>query len=257
MKKILLSSMFFISFFSACKKEKQLEEVELPDPDKIEEVIYNDPSEVKTKQGPFKMPGLSYQYNSLEPIIDAQTMELHYSKHHLGYADKLNIAIKETEYINQSIEEILSKLDLNNQLLRNNAGGYYNHNLFFSNLTPKKNTKLSKAFEEAVIKHFGSLNSLKTQITNDASNLFGSGWVWLLIDLNGNLKVSQTMNQDNPLMSNAIVKGTPILAIDVWEHAYYLQYKNNRKEYIDNIFSIINWESVSKKYEEIIQIKEQ
>jgi superoxide dismutase, Fe-Mn family len=257
MKKIILSSLFFISILSSCKKEKQLEEVELPDPNKVEEVVYSNPADVKTKEGPFKMLGLAYQYNDLEPFIDAQTMELHYSKHHLGYANKLNIAIKDTEFINKSIEQILSNLDLNNSLLRNNAGGYYNHNLYFSILSPKKDTKPSKTLEDAIVADFGSFNSLKTQLNDEATKLFGSGWVWLLVDENGNLKISQTANQDNPLMPNASVKGTPILAIDVWEHAYYLKYKNNRKDYIEGLFNVINWENVSKKYEEITQNKEQ
>lgn len=257
MKKIILCSLFFISILSSCKKEKQLEEVELPDPNKIEEVVYNNPADIKTKEGPFKMMGLNYQYNDLEPYIDAQTMELHYAKHHLGYANKLNIALKNTEFINKSIEEILTKLDLNNDLLRNNAGGYYNHNLYFSILSSKKDTKPSKAFEEAIIRDFGSFNSLKAQLRDEANKLFGSGWVWLLVDAKGNLKISQTANQDNPLMPNAIIKGTPILALDVWEHAYYLKYKNNRKDYIEAIFNIINWENVSKKHAETIQIKEQ
>lgn len=255
MKKIILTSLFFISILSSCKKEKQLEEVQLPDPNKIEDVVYGNPENVKTNEGPFKMKGLAYQYNDLEPFIDAQTMELHYSKHHLGYANKLNIAIKDTDFKNKTIEEILANLDLSNSLLRNNAGGYYNHNLYFAVLGKKRDTKPSKVFEDAIIKDFGSFNNLKKQLVENANQLFGSGWVWLIIDSKGDLKITETANQDNPLMANAEEKGIPILAIDVWEHAYYLQYKNSKKDYIDGILNVINWEKVSEKYEEITQIK--
>jgi len=255
MKKIILTSLFFISILSSCKKEKQLEEVQLPDPNKIEDVVYGNPENIKTNEGPFKMKGLAYQYNDLEPFIDAQTMELHYSKHHLGYANKLNIAIKDTDFKNKSIEEILANLDLSNSLLRNNAGGYYNHNLYFAVLDKKKETKPSQVFEDAIIKDFGSFNNLKKQLVENANQFFGSGWIWLIINSKGDLKITQTVNQDNPLMPNAEEKGIPILAIDVWEHAYYLQYKNNKKDYIDGVLNIINWEKVSEKYEEITQIK--
>jgi len=249
MKKIILVSLFLISTLYSCKKEKQLEEVQLPDPNEIEEVIYGNPADVKTTSGPFKMNGLKYQYNELEPYIDAKTMETHYSKHHLGYANKLNTAIKDSEFKTKTIEEILAQLDLNNSFLRNNAGGYYNHNLFFEILSPKKDTKPNDTFTDAINRDFGSFSNLNTRLSDAATNLFGSGWVWLLVDNEGKLKISQTTNQDNPLMSNAVEKGTPILAIDVWEHAYYLKHQNKRADYISEIFNVINWETVSQKFD--------
>jgi Fe-Mn family superoxide dismutase len=252
MKKIVLSSLFLVVLMFSCKKEKELREVDLPDPNAVEEVTYNDPAEVKTTDAPFKMPGLAYQYNQLEPFIDAQTMETHYSKHHLGYANKLNTAIKDTDLKTKTIEEILEELDLNNAALRNNAGGYYNHNLFFEILSAKKNTKPSKALSEAIIRDFESFDNLKTKLSEAGTSLFGSGWVWLIIDKEGKLKISQTINQDNPLMPNATEKGTPILGIDVWEHAYYLKYKNKRADYIEGLFNVINWETVSKKHDTLI-----
>lgn len=249
MKKIILSSLFLISIVTSCKKEKQLQEVDLPDPNEIEEVTYGNPADVKTSEGPFKMVGLNYQYNDLEPFIDAKTMEIHYSKHHLGYANKLNTAIKDTEYKTKTVEEILNTLDINNSFLRNNAGGYYNHNLFFEIISPKKDTKPSTLFLEAINRDFGSLNTMISKLSETATNLFGSGWVWLIVDKDGKLKISQTSNQDNPLMSNAVEKGTPIIAIDVWEHAYYLKYQNKRPDYIESFFKVINWEIVSQKFE--------
>lgn len=249
MKKIILVSLFLISTLYSCKKEKQLEEVQLPDPNEIEEVIYGNPADVKTTSGPFKMNGLKYQYNELEPYIDAKTMETHYSKHHLGYANKLNTAIKDSEFKTKTIEEILAQLDLNNSFLRNNAGGYYNHNLFFEILSPKKDTKPNDTFTDAINRDFGSFSNLNTRLSDAATNLFGSGWVWLLVDNEGKLKISQTTNQDNPLMSNAVEKGTPILAIDVWEHAYYLKHQNKRADYISEIFNVINWETVPQKFD--------
>ena len=195
------------------------------------------------------MNGLNYQYNDLEPYIDAKTMEIHYSKHHLGYANKLNTAIKDTEFKTKTIEDILSSLDVNNSFLRNNAGGYYNHNLFFEILSAKKDTKPNATLTEAINRDFGSFSTLNSKLAEAANNLFGSGWVWLLIDKDGKLQISQTANQDNPLMSNAVLKGTPILAVDVWEHAYYLKYQNKRAEYISGIFNIINWEIISQKFD--------
>ena len=255
MKKTLLISLFLVSLLYSCKKEKELQEVQLPDSNEVPEVTYGNPADVKTTDGPFKMKGLAYQYNNLEPYIDAKTMEIHYSKHHLGYANKLNTAIKETEFKTKTIEEILNQLDINNSFLRNNAGGYYNHNLYFEILSSKKDTKPSAILTEAINRDFGSFTNLNSKLSEAATNLFGSGWVWLLVDKDGKLKISQTINQDNPLMSNATEKGTPILAIDVWEHAYYLKYQNKRADYISEIFNIINWEIISKKYDEAIAIK--
>ena len=254
MKNISISLLILI-FFSGCKKEKELIEVALPDPDQIEEVVYANPNEVKTNEGPFKMKGLKYQYNSLEPYIDVKTMEIHYSKHHLGYANKLNAALKDSDFKTSNIIEILKNLDINNENLKNNAGGYYNHNLFFEILTKEKNTKPSQVFLDAVNEQFGSFNALKSEITNQANQVFGSGWVWIIIDSDKKLIITKTSNQDNPLMSNALQKGTPIFAIDLWEHAYYLKYNNSKSNYLENIFNVIDWKIVSKKYEDQLLIE--
>lgn len=254
LKKAVFVSLFCISLIS-CKKEKQLIEVDLPDPNYVEEVVYSDPQLVKTSQGPFKMPGLKYQYNDLEPAIDAKTMELHYSRHHLGFANKLNLAIKDIELKSKKIEDLLENLDVNNLFLRYNAGGYYNHNLYFEILSNKKDTKPTLQFSEVIIKNFGSFNELKKQIIEKANSFYGSGWIWIVVDKKGDLKVILTNNEDNPLMKNAVEKGTPIFALDLWEHAYYLKQNNAKGTYIENVFQLINWEIVSKKYEDAIIIK--
>ncbi len=254
MKKIVLISLLYISI-SACKKEKQLIEVDLPDPNQIEEVVYANPDDVKTKEKPFKMPGLKYQYNDLEPFIDAKTMELHYSRIHLGYANKLNLAVKEIELKTKKIEDLLENLDTNNLFLRNNAGGYYNHTLYFEILSAKKGTKPTTQLEEAIIKSFGSFDEMKNQLIDKSNSFYGSGWTWIIVDKKGDLKIVQTNNEDNPLMKNAVEKGTPIFALDLWEHAYYLKQNNTKTTYIENILKVINWEIVSKKYEAAIIIE--
>ncbi len=253
MKKTLLS-LAIIAITLSCKKENTVEEVKLPAPEVVEEKVETgNPEEVKVDEGgEFKMLGLKYGYADLEPNIDAKTMEIHYSKHHLGYANKLNAEVANTDLKAKTIEEILSKLDANNAALRNNAGGYYNHNLFFDILKPEGG-KPSDIFNEAVTQQFTSVDSLKTLLTDAASKRFGSGWAWLVVTKDKKLAVTSTANQDNPLMKFAEVKGTPILGIDVWEHAYYLKYQNKRGEYLTNIFNVIDWENVSKRYEDAIK----
>lgn len=256
MKKTLL--VLLISIFISCKKEKVLIEVKLPDPEIIDESIskYGNPKSVKTSDGQFKMKGLKFQYDNLEPYIDAKTVEIHYSKLHLGYANKLNTLIKETEFEKKTIEEILINLDIKNEYLKNIAGGYYNHNLFFEILSPKLNTKPNGAFEDAVKRDFESFYELKLNLIEKSINFIGSGWIWIVVDKNGKLIITQTINQENPFMPNSSVKGIPIFAFDLWEHAYFLKYQNKKSIYIEEAFKVINWETVSKKYEEAITPKE-
>ena len=199
------------------------------------------------------MKGLKYSYDALAPFIDGRTMEIHYSKHHLGYANKLNKAIVGTDLETKTIEEILTKLDIKNTALRNNAGGYYNHNLFFEILNPKAGGTPSGELAQAITTEFGSFDEFQKKIAEVATNQFGSGWAWLIVTKEGKLAITSTSNQDNPLMPNAEVKGTPILAIDVWEHAYYLNYQNKRADYLTTIFNVIDWKVVNEKYEATIQ----
>ncbi len=191
---------------------------------------------------------LPYAYNALEPYIDAQTMEIHYSKHHAGYVKNLNEAVK--GQANQSLEQLLKTQAKENQVIRNNGGGHYNHELFWSILTPEKNTSASAELTAAINKKFKSLDGLKTKLNDAAAKRFGSGWAWLIVDDSGELQISSTANQDNPLMNTVTKNGTPILGIDVWEHAYYLKYQNKRADYLNNIWNVINWKEVSRRYAE-------
>lgn len=195
----------------------------------------------------FSQKPLPYAYNALEPNIDALTMEIHYSKHHAAYVKNLNEALKGTEAVNEKIETILANISKYDVAVRNNAGGHYNHELFWSILTPKK-TSLSVELTDAINSTFKSIDGLKSKLNEAATKRFGSGWAWLAVDENGKLVVSSTANQDNPLIDIASKKGTPILGIDVWEHAYYLKYQNKRGDYLAAIWNVINWEEVSNRY---------
>lgn len=195
----------------------------------------------------FELPQLPYSYDSLEPFFDTKTMEIHHTKHHAAYTDNLNKALEGVDTDNMSIETLLSEIDMNNMMLRNNAGGYYNHKLFWELLSPEK-TLMSENLENAINRDFGSIDSFKESFTKSALGRFGSGWAWLCKKDDGTLAIVSTGNQDNPLMPG-IEGGSPILGLDVWEHAYYLKYQNRRAEYIENFWNIINWEKVSELYE--------
>lgn len=254
MKKTLLILICITTTLLSCKKENELIEVKIPDPETpITNSVYGNPADVKVDEGGiFKMKGLKYAYDDLAPFIDGKTMEIHYSKHHLGYANKLNKAIAGTDLEAKTIEEILTKLDPKNSAVRNNAGGYYNHNLFFEILNPKGGGNPEGKLNDALITAFGSFDEFQKKITETASNQFGSGWAWLIVTPDGKLAITSTANQDNPLMPNAEIKGTPILAIDIWEHAYYLNYQNRRNEYLTAIFNIFDWNVINSKYEDAL-----
>jgi Fe-Mn family superoxide dismutase len=193
----------------------------------------------------FQLPDLSYDYNALEPYIDARTMEIHHSKHHAGYTGNLNKAIEGTDLEGKAIEDILAGISSQSAAVRNNGGGFYNHDLYWSVMGPNGGGEPTGALLESINSAFGSFAEFKTKFSTAAATRFGSGWAWLLKQADGSLAVSSTPNQDNPLMDLADVKGTPILGIDVWEHAYYLNYQNRRPDYIEAFWSVINWENVS------------
>lgn len=249
---ILFMSGLLLLLFS-CNNKKLTEVVEVPLPSKEEKMLIGSPEDVKAEDGTFKMVALPYSYEALAPHIDALTMELHYSKHYLTYTNNLNKAIAGTELDQLPIEDVLKKLDVSNADLRNNAGGYYNHGLFWENMAPKSSGKPKDSLAVAINRDFGSFESFQNQFEEAASKQFGSGWAWLVTDKAGKLQITSTANQDNPLMSNAIIKGTPILALDVWEHAYYLNYQYKRKKYIDAFFNVINWKKVGERYDEAIK----
>lgn len=195
----------------------------------------------------FELPQLPYAYNALEPYIDARTMEIHYTKHHAGYVSKLNAAVEGTELEGKSFEELFASVSKYSPAVRNNGGGAYNHDLFWTIMGPNKGGEPSGELAEAINSAFGSFEKFKDEFANAAATRFGSGWAWLVVS-NGKLVVTSTPNQDNPLMDIAEVKGTPILGIDVWEHAYYLNYQNRRPDYISAFFNVINWDEVASRY---------
>lgn len=196
----------------------------------------------------FKLPELPYSYDALEPHIDAKTMEIHHSKHHNGYTTKFNAAIEGTEMEGKSVEEILGSLDMSNSAVRNNGGGYYNHSLFWSIMSPNGGGQPSGDLMNAIESAFESFEGFKEAFSNAAKTRFGSGWAWLCVHECGKVEVCSTPNQDNPLMPEVGCEGTPILCLDVWEHAYYLNYQNRRPDYVEAFFNVINWDVVSEKY---------
>ena len=197
----------------------------------------------------FELPKLNYAYDALEPHIDARTMEIHHSKHHNGYTTKLNAAIEGTALENESIESILEDLDMSNGAVRNNGGGFYNHSLFWSIMDPNEKGELSGDLKDAIVGAYGSVDAFKTAFSKAAATQFGSGWAWLCVHKGGKVEVCSTPNQDNPLMPGVSCGGTPILGLDVWEHAYYLNYQNRRPDYINAFFNVINWNEVAKRFD--------
>jgi Fe-Mn family superoxide dismutase len=198
----------------------------------------------------FELPQLNYAKDALEPHIDAKTMEIHHGKHHQGYTNKLNDAVKGTDLEGKTIDNILLNLDMRNTALRNNGGGFYNHSLFWEVMSPNGGGHPTGELADAIKTSFGTFENFKDTFSTAAKGQFGSGWAWLCVHEGGKLDVCGTPNQDNPLMPEVGCGGTPILGLDVWEHAYYLNYQNRRPDYVEAFFNLINWEEVSKRYAE-------
>jgi len=198
----------------------------------------------------FELPKLKYAYDALEPHIDAKTMEIHHSKHHQGYTNKLNNALEGTDHEGKTIDNILLNLDMDNTAVRNNGGGFYNHSLFWEVINPEDKGRLSGDLKDAIMDEYKSFDAFKDEFSKAAATQFGSGWAWLCVHEGGKVKICSTPNQDNPLMPGVGCGGTPILGIDVWEHAYYLNYQNRRPEYIEAFFDLINWNEVERRYAE-------
>ncbi|CEN32433.1 superoxide dismutase [Capnocytophaga cynodegmi] len=196
----------------------------------------------------FTLPKLPYAYDALEPHIDARTMEIHHTKHHNAYTTNLNTAITGTNLEGKTIEEILKNLDMSNGAVRNNGGGFYNHNLFWEVMSPNGGGKPTGDLAKAIDEKFGSFDTFKEEFAKAAATRFGSGWAWLCVHKGGKLEVCSTPNQDNPLMPDTGCGGKPILGLDVWEHAYYLNYQNRRPDYIQAFFNVINWEKVAELF---------
>lgn len=207
---------------------------------------------VRTHKIPIKMaftvPALPYAFNALEPHIDARTMEIHHGKHHQAYVNNLNKAIEGTPLEGKKLEEMLAGLDMNNAAVRNNGGGHYNHSLFWTAMGPKAGGTPSGDLAIAIDKNFGSFDAFKEKFATAGATRFGSGWAWLCVQKGGTLEVCSTPNQDNPLMPNVGCGGTPVLGMDVWEHAYYLHYQNRRPDYIAAFWNVVNWDEVSRRF---------
>lgn len=196
----------------------------------------------------FELPKLPYAYNALEPYIDAQTMEIHHSKHHAAYANNLNAALQGTENENKDIVELFSSISKLPVAVRNNGGGYYNHNLFWTVMKPNGGGAPTGDLGDAINKKFGSFEKFKELFSGAAATRFGSGWAWLVVNANKELEIGSSPNQDNPLMDISDLKGTPVLGLDVWEHAYYLKYQNRRPDYIGAFWNVINWEEIARRF---------
>lgn len=198
----------------------------------------------------FELPKLAYDYKALEPSIDALTMEIHYTKHHAAYTNNLNAAIAGTEMEKLSIESLLQHISKYPAAVRNNGGGYWNHNLFWTLMSPDGGGKPDGELFNAINHYYGSFEKFKEEFSKAAATRFGSGWAWLVKDNAGKLVIGSTPNQDNPLMDISELKGTPILALDVWEHAYYLKYQNRRPDYINAFWNVVNWKEVNRRFRE-------
>jgi Fe-Mn family superoxide dismutase len=198
----------------------------------------------------FELPELGYAYDALEPHMDARTMEIHHTKHHQGYTNNLNNAIAGTDLEGKSIEDILTNLDMDNGAVRNNGGGFFNHSLFWSVMNPEGKGYLSGDLKDAIEAAYGSKEEFIAAFSKAAATRFGSGWAWLCVHKGGKVEICSTPNQDNPLMPGVACEGTPILGLDVWEHAYYLNYQNRRPDYIKAFFEVVNWNEVEKRYAE-------
>lgn len=212
--------------------------------------IYMGTHENKNETG-FEFKPLTYDYDALEPYIDKMTMEIHYSRHHKAYYDNFIKAVSGTPMEQMGMEEIFSVVSKFPAAVRNNGGGYFNHELYWENMAPN-GIGMSEKLKNLIVKHFGSVEKLKEDFINAGMTRFGSGWAWLSIDERENLFISSTPNQDNPLMDVAERKGKPLLAMDVWEHAYYIKYQNKRADYINSFWNIINWKVVEERYEKAI-----
>ncbi|WP_395056348.1 superoxide dismutase [Flavobacterium sp.] len=236
----------------SCKKNTLIEQVDVP-ATPIEVVTVKGGSskatDVKAIEGAFEMFQLPYNYKALEPNFDAPTIEIHYSKHHLGYVNNLNKALIGTKYETLTLNDIFKNLNLSDTEIRNNAGGFYNHNFFWGNMAVNTVGEPEGTLMEAITRDFGSFDAFRSQFTEISLKIVGSGWTWLVSDKTGKLRIVTTPNNDNPLMKNLGFSGIPLLNLDMWEHAYYLKFQNKKREYVNTFFSVVNWNEVLKKYD--------
>ncbi len=222
-------------------------------PEQTETNTNNKGETTMTNSGKHVLADLPYAYNALEPYIDERTMQIHHGKHHQAYVTNLNNAIEGTEMADMTLEEIFKNMSKYPMAVRNNGGGHWNHDLFWNIMSPKGGGKPTGDLLAAIEKRFTSFEDFQEEMNRAGATRFGSGWSWLIVDANGELQVTSTPNQDNPLMDVADVRGTPILGVDVWEHAYYLKYQNRRPEYLSNFWNVVNWDEVARRYEALVK----
>lgn len=258
MKKGLILGASLAMFLTFSCKESTNTTVTTDNNDSIQ-LVNNDseklgnPTDVKADPGTFQIKPLKYGYDEVSEYIDGKTMEIHFSKHYLGYINKLNTALKEGNISDNNIVSILKNLDMNNKALRDNAGGYYNHLMYFDLISPNPSKEPSPELLTKITTTFGSVDDLVNQLKEAGSKQFGSGWAWLVVKEDGSLAVTSTPNQDNPLMPGATEPGTPIIGVDVWEHAYYLKYQNKRDDYLTNFFKVLDWKQVDEYYKNAVK----
>lgn len=250
--KSLFVILFTVTFLVSCKKNTLVEVVDVPATPIVvvkTEAGTSNAEDVKASGGAFEMFKLPYNYKDLEPNFDATTTEIHFSKHHLGYANNLNKVVIGTKYATMTLSDIFKNLNLADSDIRNNAGGFYNHNFFWQSIAPKAGGEPEGVLLESIIRDFGTFETFQSQFTETSLKLFGSGWVWLVSDKSGKLKIITTQNNDNPLMKGLGISSIPILNLDMWEHAYYLKFQNRKRDYVNTFFSVINWKEAAIKYE--------
>ena len=234
-----LPAVFALAIFAGCQEPGQRTETERVETE-TREFYLKEERTMTDQTGKHVLPDLPYAHNALEPHIDAQTMEIHHSRHHQGYVNNLNNAIADTDLADKSLEEIFHNMSQHSTAVRNNGGGHWNHKLFWEIMSPNGGGQPTGRLLEVIEQKFNSFDNFKEEFNQAAITRFGSGWAWLIVDHNGELQVTSTPNQDNPLMDVAEKRGNPILGIDVWEHAYYLKYQNRRPEYVTNFWNVIN-----------------
>lgn len=246
-----LTVLFAVLAIVSCKKKKLIEVVEVPLPTKEEKMTMGKPEDEKAEEGSFELYALPFQYDALAPNIDALTMETHYAKYYLNYTNKFNAKLKGSEDENVALDDILKKTSPSDEL-SNDLGGYYNHTLFFENLKPKK-TEVADTLAGAINKTFSSFNGFKNQFIEKAESITGSGWAWLIVNKTGQLEIITTPNNENPMMRQQLVQGKPIIALDMWEHAYFFNYQNRKRAYIEAFFNCIDWDKALERYEQAIK----
>jgi len=248
------ATIFLASCQTGAEKQESKEEITVKTPGAKQSHGYQLKLADNSMTYPFSQKELGYGYDALEPYIDQATMELHYSKHHAGYTSKFNTAVEENNLNGMKLFNIFDRMSKYPAAVRNNGGGFYNHLLFWEILAPNAGGAPSGELAEAIAGEFGSLDDFKSKFNDAAKTVFGSGWAWLSVSAEGKLFISKTSNQDNPLMDVVDQRGIPILALDVWEHAYYLKYQNKRPEYVTNFWNLVNWKEVERRYAEAVSM---